>query len=64
MKEGVEFPFTELELQEMKKAPVPSDLWKRAFNFYNANPKHVKVHLGCKSCFGTVMRYLNNVKPQ
>lgn len=36
----------------------PSDLWKKAFDEYNNDPKNSKKSMGCRSCYRIVYLYL------
>lgn len=51
-------PFTDDELLEMEGRPFPSILWRKAFNYYNADKKNSKLSMGCRPCFNKVMVYL------
>ena len=50
--------FTDEELLELVARPVPTELWRRAFSFYNQDKNNEKLGIGCRPCFNKVMVYL------
>lgn len=51
--------FTEEEILILKKnlSNKRHPLWIKAFDAYNA-AKDVKVHLGCRACYGKVLHFI------
>jgi hypothetical protein len=57
-------PFTDEELLILATALYPSELWNKAFKFYNEDESHShsKVHLSCRPCFNKVLVYVLNIR--
>lgn len=61
-KVNIVLPFTDDELLAMQLKPLPSELWKKAFDFYNSDYNNRRLSMGCRSCFGKVMTYLLKIR--
>lgn len=53
-----EFPFTDEELQKLQEDSKPSELWKKAFDYYASAPGNNRLSLGCRSCYSKVLIYV------
>lgn len=55
-------PFTEEEIEKLKKNKADKELWIRAFNYYNFDPKNKKLSIYCRPCYIKVLNYISKKK--
>lgn len=53
-----EVHFTEEEIEQLKKNKADKELWIRAFNYYNSDPKNRKLSMYCRPCYIKVLKYI------
>jgi hypothetical protein len=54
--------FTQEEIKELEKNYFigKSELWVRAFKYFNSDPNNIKVGMGCRPCYIKVLKYIKS----